>query len=113
MRKKANYTIYTDEKNRQVIAVCRYAGRKVRAVAKCAPEDTFDIEKGTEIAVARCEIKVAKLKIQRASAKYLEAAAAADAAQKRYDDMKQYYMDAVDQLDSAIESHNKIIDKIQ
>ena len=47
MRKKANYTIYTDEKNRQVIAVCRYAGRKVRAVATCATEDTFDIEKGT------------------------------------------------------------------
>ena len=110
---KKNYDIYVDEKNRKVIAVCRYGGRKVRAVATCAPEDTFNIEFGTSLAIARCEIKVAKLKIQRASAKYLEAAEAADAAQKRYDDMKQYYMDAVDQLDEAVELHNKIIDKIQ
>lgn len=101
MRKKANYTIYTDEKNRQVIAVCRYAGRKVRAVAKCAPEDTFDIEIGTKLAIARCEWKVAKIKLQNAGSKYLEAAKAADEAQKYFDKMKDYYMDSVDQLDEA------------
>jgi hypothetical protein len=107
------YSFHVDEEGKKIIAVTHYAGRAVRGIAKCAPEDTFDIELGCKIAVARCEIKVARAKIRNAAAKYLEAAKAADAAQKRYDNMKQYYMDAVDQLDSAIESHNKIINKIQ
>lgn len=109
---KNKYDIYIDEKNKKVIAVCRYGGRKVRATATCAPEDTFDIAFGTNLAIARCEVKVAKMKIQRASAKYLEASVAADAAQKRYDDMKQYYMDSIDQFDAAIEAHNKLIDEL-
>ena len=95
------YKTYVDEKNRTVIAVCRYAGRKVRAVAKCAPEDTFDIEFGTKLAIARCEVKVAKAKIQNASAAYMKASVAADEAQRRYDKMKEYYMDSVDQFDNA------------
>lgn len=113
MRKKANYTIYTDEKNRQVIAVCRYAGRKVRAVAKCAPEDTFDIEIGTELAIARCEWKVAKLKLQNAGACYMAAAKAADEATIKLGKMKDYYMDSVDQLDEAGAAMQAVIEKLK
>ena len=101
MRKKANYKIYIDEKNKTVIAVCRYAGRNVRAIAKCSPEDTFDVDFGTKLAIARCEVKVAKIKIQNASAAYLKASVAADEAQRQYDKMKNYYMDSVDQFDKA------------
>ncbi len=106
------YNIYIDEKNRAVIAVCRYAGRNVRAVAKCAPEDTFNIEFGTKLAIARCEVKVAKLKIQNASASYMKASVAADEAQKQYDKMKQYYIDSVDQFDEANAEVEKIIKEI-
>lgn len=113
MRKKANYTIYTDEKNRQVVAVCRYAGRKVRAVAKCAPEDTFDIEIGTELAIARCEWKVAKLKLQNAGACYMTAAKAADEAAIKLGKMKDYYMDSVDQLDEAGAAMQAVIEKLK
>ena len=98
---KNNYKIYIDEKNKTVIAVCRYAGRNVRAIAKCSPEDTFDVDFGTKLAIARCEVKVAKIKIQNASAAYMKASVAADEAQRKYDNMKQYYMDSVDQLDKA------------
>ena len=98
---KVNYQVHIDEKNRQVIAVCRYAGRKVRAVAKCAPEDEFNIEIGTKLAIARCEWKVARIKWQNASVKYLNAAKAADEAQKHFDKMKQYFIDSVDQLDEV------------
>ena len=113
MRKKANYTIYTDEKNRQVVAVCRYAGRKVRAVAKCAPEDIFDIEIGTELAIARCEWKVAKLKLQNAGACYMTAAKAADEAAIKLGKMKDYYMDSVDQLDEAGAAMQAVIEKLK
>ena len=101
MRKKVNYKIYVDEKNKTVIAVCRYAGRNIRAIAKCSPEDTFDIDFGTKLAKARCDVKVAKAKIQNASVAYMKASVAADEAQRQYDNMKQYYMDSVDQLDKA------------
>ena len=102
------YDFYVDEKNSKVIAVCHYAGKPVRGIAKCSPEDAFDIEYGKRLAVARAEVKVAQAKIRNATLKYLEAAKAADAAQKRYDDMKQYYMDAVDQCDAAMTALVKI-----
>ena len=113
MKRKVNYKIYIDEKNRSVIAVCRYVGRTVKAVAKCAPEDTFNIEIGTELAVARCEWKVAKLKLQNAGASYMTAAKAADEAAIRLGKMKDYYMDSVDQLDEAGAAMQKVIEKLK
>ena len=109
---KNNYNIYVDEKNKTVIAVCRYAGRNVRATAKCCPENTFDIEFGTKLAIARCDVKVAKAKILNASTRYLEASVAADEAQKRYDKMKNYYMDSVDQFDNANATVDELIKSI-
>lgn len=98
---KVNYKIYTNEKAKQVIAVCRYGGQNVRGVATCSPEDEFNIEFGTKLAIARCEAKAAKLKIQNAARLYMEASVAADRAEKRYAKMKQYYMDAVDHFDET------------
>ena len=109
---KNNYKIYVDEKNKTVIAVCRYAGQNIRAVAKCSPEDTFDIDFGTKLAIARCEVKVAKTKIQNASVAYMKASVAADEAQRQYDKMKDYYMDAVDQFDNASVEVEELIKSI-
>lgn len=113
MAKKVNYKIYTDEKNRAVIAVCRYAGQEVKAMAKCAPEDEFNLETGTKLAIARCEWKVAKIKLRNAGKKYLEAAKAADEAQRAFDKMKDYYMDSVDQLDEAGMDVQNIISELK
>lgn len=107
------YKTYVDEKNRTVIAVCHYAGRNVRAVAKCSPEDTFDIAIGTELAIARCEWKVAKLKLQNAGSCYMKAAKAADEATLRLSKMKDYYMDSVDQLDTAGAAMQAVIEKLK
>lgn len=107
------YKTYVDEKNKTVIAVCRYAGRNVRAVAKCSPEDTFDIAIGTELAIARCEWKVAKLKLQNAGSCYMKAAKAADEATLRLSKMKDYYMDSVDQLDTAGAAMQAVIEKLK
>lgn len=107
------YKYYVDEKNRMVIAVCRYAGRNVRGTAKCAPEDAFDIELGKKIATARCEEKKAKIKIQNASAKYLEASLAAEKAKRHLFRMQRYFMDAVDQHDAAVEAVNNVVSEIK
>jgi hypothetical protein len=108
-----NYQIYTDEKNKKVIAVCRYAGRYVKAVATCSPEDEFNVATGTELAVARCEWKAAKLKLQNAGACYMTAAKAADEAAIKLGKMKDYYMDSVDQLDEAGAAMQAVIEKLK
>lgn len=51
--KKVKYKIFTNSAN-DVIAVSTYAGKTVKGIAKCDPRDTFDIDKGVEIAEARC-----------------------------------------------------------
>ena len=58
MKKEHRYKYYTNNKD-VVVAVSSYAGKTVRGVAKCDPRDTFDIEKGKELAAARCNEKIA------------------------------------------------------
>ena len=59
------YNFYTDGKTK-VIAVSTYAGKTVRGVAKCDVNDTFSLEKGKELAAARCNEKIAKKRFTRA-----------------------------------------------
>ena len=40
----------------KVIAITTYAGKTVRGIAKCSPDDSFSKEKGEELAVARCDV---------------------------------------------------------
>ena len=56
------YNVYVIENRRMVVAVTKYNGNTVRAVAKCHPEDTFDVNMGIRLAVLRCEIKLNKMK---------------------------------------------------
>ena len=78
----------------EVIAVSTYAGRTVRGVAKCDPKDTFDIEKGKQLAAARCQAKVSSQRLKRATKKLDEALLALEKAQKYYDDMTVYFNDS-------------------
>ena len=45
-----------------VVATTKYEGKKVRAVARCHPEDTFDLKVGIRLAVLRCELEMYKMK---------------------------------------------------
>ena len=65
------YSFYTDEKTK-VVAVSTYAGKTVRGVAKCDVNDTFSLEKGKELAAARCNQKIAKKRLTRAENKRRE-----------------------------------------
>lgn len=57
-----NYTIYRG--TNVVAAVRHYKGKTVRGVAKCAPNDEFDLGKGTKLAELRCEQKIAKMRLR-------------------------------------------------
>ena len=78
----------------KVVAVSTYAGRVVRGVAKCAPGDTFDIEKGKDLAIARCAAKIAKKRLNRAHKKYDESIVAFEEAKAHRGDMLRYVTDS-------------------
>ena len=82
----------------KVVAVSTYAGRKVRGIAKCSPEDTSDLEKGKQLAAARCALKVAEKRKRRADAKWDEAEKAYRAAEQHRRNMTDYWHDSRDAL---------------
>lgn len=67
----SKYNFYTDGKTK-VVAVSTYAGKAVRGVAKCDINDTFSLEKGKELAAARCNEKIAKKRFTRAQNMYVD-----------------------------------------
>ncbi len=64
--------MYTDYNYRyvvtpnKVIALSTYAGRTVRGIAKCHPNDEFNEEYGKKLAAARCNQKIAAKRYERA-----------------------------------------------
>ena len=78
----------------KVIATSTYCGRTIRGVAKCNPEDGFDMEKGKALAAARCNLKVAEKRANRAHKAYREAREAIKKAEQRFHDMDEYSSDA-------------------
>lgn len=89
----AKYKVYHAGDNK-IVVTCRYAGKTVRGVAKCSPCDTFDAQKGEDLARLRCDKKVAEKRVARANAAYAEALSALAAAQQRVDKMVEYRQDA-------------------
>lgn len=56
------YSVY--QAGNMFIAITQYGGRRVRAVAKCAPGDTFNADLGAQMAMARCAQKVEKIRLR-------------------------------------------------
>lgn len=79
----------------KVIATSTYGGRTIRGMAKCSPDDNFDIAKGKELAAARCNLKVAEKRSRRAFAALCQAKKNHDATLKRFEDMSSYHDDAL------------------
>ena len=107
---KYKYFQYKNENGGTTIAAAStYGGHTVKGYAKCNPEDEFNFERGKELAAARCNMKIANKRVARAAEKYMEAVAAIAKAQAHFEEMKQYYMDAVDQADEASENLKNLI----
>lgn len=85
----------------EVIAVSSFAGRTVKGVARCHPNDEFDTEKGKKLAAARCNQKIAMKRMKRANEKFFEATQLSIEAKRKLEKERLYFMDAVDALDEA------------
>lgn len=90
------YRYYTA--GNKIIAVSTYADKTVRGIAKCAEGDTFDMEKGKQLAALRCAEKIANKRIERAKRKLHEACVAVEVAEAYAEKMEEYVDDAYDEL---------------
>ena len=103
----AKYRFY--DNGNKVIAVSSYAGRQVRGVAKCDPRDSFDKEKGMQLAEARCNLKVAEKRAVRSEVQYKKAIVALGQAERRLNDMKNYFDDSHEKLEVAKTTLNNLL----
>lgn len=88
----------------KVIALSTYAGKTVRGVAKCALGDEFDIEKGKDLATARCAYKIAQKRWKRSCQKLGEATDILLDAQDFYNEMREYNNRAYAEFTEAVEA---------
>lgn len=93
--------IYSDPEAKIVVAVSRYAGKTVRGVAKCHPNDEFNELFGINLAVARCNLKVAQKREARANNRYIEALNAKYDAIRFQSDMEDYLKSSQKELADA------------
>ena len=101
------------EAGHKIIAVSTYAGRQVRGVAICHPDDNFDLETGKKIAAARCNYKIAGKRYARAMHKYTEAVEQLAKAQEYVNSMKSYMNDSFVAMNEAAQEHDQMIAKLR
>lgn len=96
----------------KVIAASTFGGKCVRGVAKCSGEDNFDLEKGKELAAARCNLKVAEKRLGRATKKLALAYENLYQAQKEVDKMREYMADSREAYMVADSRVQKMLEKL-
>ena len=99
------YIVDSEETPKKVIVLSKYAGKDVRGIAKCSPNDKFDIETGRELATLRCDEKVAYKRYQRAQRKVAEAREEVRKATNWLAEMEDY-------LSRSMTEYNEVLDKL-
>ena len=105
--KNPTFEFHTDGHSK-VIAVSSFAGQTVRGVAKCAPNDEFDLEYGKRLAAARCAVKIASKRMNRAECKINMAFEAVNTAIVHLYDMLGYSASAEVNMTNAMAELTKI-----
>lgn len=95
------YKFIVIPEKRKIIAISHYQGKVVKATAVCHPNDKFDLEKGKELAAARCNEKVAEKRLRRAIQKLNEADDIYYRAMNKYANMVAYKSDAIEEKIAA------------
>jgi thioredoxin-like negative regulator of GroEL len=95
------------ETNKTVVCVAFYAGKPVKGIAKCNPEDKFDVETGKELARRRCAAKIAKKKAKYAADKYYAARATYQKAKAELEDMSSFMNKTANDMISGLEDLEK------
>lgn len=95
--------------NGDVISISSFAGKTVRGVAHCHPEDKFNLDKGIAIADAKCALKIAKLREKRATKCMCDAHDAFMKADELLDKEERYYADAISEVAHAQDKLDKLL----
>lgn len=67
------YRFYHNVDNGTVVCTTIYKGETVRGIAKCSPEDCFDVEAGKKLAYLRCKRKFLRKKLKHSQKVYSDA----------------------------------------
>lgn len=102
---------YVYYKNK-VTAISSFAGKTVKATAKCDPNDAYVKELGELIAKTRCDVKVAKRRSKHAEKKLDTAVKELAAAKARVKKMESYVTDALALEAEARQNYNKLMEHI-
>lgn len=95
--------------NYDIIAVSTFAGKEVRGIAKCGPEDEFNLEFGKKLAAARCNAKIAHKRKELAKKKFNKAVEATILAEGHEHAMAEYLADSINAYDFAIQQINDLL----
>ena len=110
---KYQYVTYTRKDGiKEVVALSTYAGKTVRGVAKCDPNDEYNMGKGMELAAARCNAKIAKKRLAAANKACDEALWDVEIARNRLRDMEKYFIDAKSKESEANDYLNSLLAEI-
>lgn len=101
------YKFYTNNRD-LVVAVSSFAKKEIRGVATLSFDDDFDLEKGKQIAAARCNKEVCYRRMKKSVHDYQEALKALKKAQERLDKMEIYMNDAGEAYREAIVHENEL-----
>ena len=93
----------------KIIAVSTYAGKQVRGVAICHPDDNFNEETGKRLAAARCNERIAEKRYNRARMRVAEAEKQVENAQKHLTEMRAYMNDSYVAMNEAAQDYDKLI----
>ena len=102
---------YTRDSGNTVIVISTYAGKTVKGIAKCDPNDKFSYVYGQRLAKARCDAKISKKRYKNANNKVKAALEALNAAREYYNKMVEYEMDSFKAMDAAKENLTNILNE--
>ena len=101
MKLGKKYQFHYNPGTQTVVCTTFYKGQTVRGVAKCNPDDNFDIDVGKKLALLRCRQKLARKKIKRARKVYDDALCAEIKAKHNFGKATDFLNDSAYQLDLA------------
>lgn len=96
---------------RKVICISSYAGRPVKGVAKCAPNDEFSMEYGRRLAQARCDVKIAGKRMEATAGKYVKTAIEINRLAKEAEKYHTFYEKNYNDYSAAIVNLDAIINE--
>lgn len=101
------YNFYFNTATGLVVCTTFYKGKLLKGIAKCCPEDTFDIEAGKKLAYLRCRLKFLKNKLRRADEAYVQAVLAKAKAEDNYEKALEFAADVDYQYNQSIIELNR------